>query len=248
MSDVEASSAPSAPSSSSPTASPVPGASAVEPAIEVKGLVKRFGPAKVLDGADLTVMPGEFVALAGRSGAGKSTLLHLLAALDTPDAGTIRVAGRNIGRHSTQLSRYRRDDIGIIFQLHNLIPRLTARQNVELAMFGTRRSRRARRLRADEVLTSLGLGDRGRSRPPKMSGGERQRVAVARALANEPAVLLADEPSGSLDDESAEAMLKVLRALVDSGRVAVLAVTHDPRVSRVADRRLRLSDGVIAPA
>jgi ABC-type lipoprotein export system ATPase subunit len=215
-------------------------------AVVVSSVTKHFGPTTVLDGADLQVDRGEFVALTGPSGAGKSTLLHLLAALDSQDAGTIVVDGRPVGRHLTRNSSgFRRDDVGMIFQLHNLIPRLTARQNIEMAMFGSRLSRRERIARADELLEAVGLGGLGGASPPTMSGGERQRVAIARGLANRPPVILADEPTGNLDDDSAAIVLSLLRHLADDEGVAVLAVSHDARLNRVADRLVRLDKGRI---
>ena len=217
------------------------------PIIVVDGLVKRFGPDTVLDGVTFTVAPAELVGLAGASGAGKSTLLHLLGALEAPDGGTIEVDGVRLDRHSrVSLSHFRRDHVGIVFQLHNLIPRLTASQNVELAMFSTRRPRSERRARAHELLERLGLGARMNHRPPQLSGGERARVALARGLANEPAVLLADEPTGNLDDESAELVSDQLRELVNTDGVTVLVVSHDSRLNRLTDRMLRLADGRIA--
>jgi putative ABC transport system ATP-binding protein len=224
------------PSSGAP-ASPIP-------AIEVEGVVKRFGPRAVLDGVDLRVEPGEFVTLSGPSGVGKSTLLQLIAALDTPDAGRIIVNGYLVGHHGGE-SRFRRETVGLVFQFHNLVPRLTARQNVELALFGRHLSRRERAARADELLDELELADWSSSCPATMSGGERQRVAIARALANRPSVLLADEPTGSLDDESASIALQVLRRLVDDDGVAILAVSHDERLERVADRQLVMDAGHI---
>jgi len=214
-----------------------------DPAIEVRGVVKRFGGTAVLDGVDLTVEEAEFVAVSGRSGAGKSTLLQLLAAVDRPDAGALRVLDVDLGRLHA-LNRYRRREIGIVFQLHNLIPRLEAWQNVAIALFDSGLGRRQRRERALEVLDQVGLAHKARSRPPQLSGGERQRVAIARALANGPRVLLADEPTGSLDDDSAEQVLDVLQRRRDAG-VTILAVTHDPRLSSRADRIVRLDRGRI---
>jgi putative ABC transport system ATP-binding protein len=211
------------------------------PAIDVHQVVKRFGRRTVLDGADLRVEQGELVVLGGPSGVGKSTLLQLIAALDVPDAGRITVLGRDLGHHHGE-SRFRRDTVGLVFQLHNLVPRLTARRNVELALFGSHLSRRQRHARADELLDLLALGDWSSSRPPTMSGGERQRVAIARALANRPSVLLADEPTGNLDDASTAIVTRVMRQLTEDG-VAVLAVSHDERLDRVADRKLTLDDG-----
>jgi len=213
-------------------------------AIEIEGLVKRFGRRTVLDHVDLRVERGEFVVLGGSSGAGKSTLLQLIAALDQPDGGRITVNGYDVGHHYGE-STFRRQTVGMVFQLHNLVPRLTARQNVELALFGTQLNRRERVTRADELLAELGLADWSASRPSTMSGGERQRVAIARALANHPSVLLADEPTGSLDDASAAVALDVMRRLVENEGVTILAISHDERLDVLAHRRLVMEDGQI---
>lgn len=216
------------------------------PVIEVTDLCKSYGSDVVLDGACLTIRPGELVVLTGPSGAGKSTLIHLLGALERPDSGSICIDGVTLGhRRETHLSRFRRDHIGIVFQLHNLVPRLTSSQNVELAMFSTGRSRSERAKRARELLSYLGLGARIGHRPPQLSGGERARVALARGLANEPPVLLADEPTGNLDDQSAELVASQLRSLADDEGVAVLAVSHDIRLNSRAHRVLRLDHGKI---
>jgi ABC-type lipoprotein export system ATPase subunit len=216
------------------------------PCIEVQGVSRRFGDTVVLDGASLTVGHGEFVAVGGPSGAGKSTLLHLLAALDRPDAGTIVVNGIDLV-HLHQLTRYRRFEIGLVFQLHNLVPRLTAAQNVAMALFGTGLNRRERKARVAELLDVVGISHRASAKPPTMSGGERQRVAIARALANHPRVLLADEPTGSLDDASAAALLDLFAELRAEGDVTVLAVSHDPRLNARADRLLVLDGGRVRP-
>lgn len=215
------------------------------PAIEAAALSKSFGRQIVLDAADLVVDYGDFVALGGPSGSGKSTLLHLCAALDTADSGSITVDGITLSGHRHQnLAKFRRDHVGIVFQLHNLIPRLTASQNIELAMFGTHRSKSERLERATDLLTSLDLATKACRQPPTMSGGERARVALARGLANEPPVMLADEPTSNLDDTSAAEVIAQLRTLADSG-VAVLAVSHDSRLISQASRRLLLSQGKI---
>ena len=217
-------------------------------ALELIGVVKSYGTGRgvVLDHASLTVRRGEFVVLVGPSGSGKSTTLHLVAALDHPNAGTIRVHGRDLG-HAHHLDRYRRQEIGLVFQLHNLLPHLDAQQNVEVAMLGTGVHRRARRERAQELLTQLGLGSQVHVRPPELSGGERQRIAVARAFANHPQLVLADEPTGSLDEDSGAAVIALLRSCCDAGG-AVLAVSHDPRLTAAADRVVRLDHGTMAPA
>lgn len=205
---------------------------------------KRYGRTVVLDGFDLEVERGEFVVLNGPSGCGKSTTLNLLAALDRPDSGTIEVAGHRLDRrHPRHLAHYRRHEVGIVFQLHNLIPRLTARENIEAAMFGTGRRLRHRVEKADELLQRLGLAERAGERPPTMSGGERQRTAVARALANDPSIILADEPTGSLDDDSADSVLDLFEELRDAGST-ILAVSHDARLDLRADRVVHLIGGV----
>lgn len=215
------------------------------PILRVDGVVKRYGGDTVLDGVDLAVDRGEFVVLTGRSGAGKSTLIHLLAALEAPDQGTIEIDGVTLRHHTrAKLSRFRREHVGIVFQLHNLIPRLTAAQNVELAMFATGKSRPERHARALELLRHFDLEHRAKRRPPQLSGGERARVALARGLANGPPVLLADEPTGSLDDHAALVVGEHLRTLANAG-VAVLCVSHDPRLNELADRTLQLVDGKV---
>jgi putative ABC transport system ATP-binding protein len=224
---------------------PDPTREAHTPAIEVRDLVKRFGQRVVLDHVNLEVDPGEFVTLGGPSGVGKSTLIQMIAALDTPESGTITVDGHDVGHHHHQ-SQFRRSTVGLVFQFHNLVPRLTSRQNVELALFGSGMGRAGRIGRADELLAQVGLSDWADRRPSTMSGGERQRVAIARALANKPSVLLADEPTGSLDAESADIILDVFRQLVDKDDVALLAVSHDDRLDRIADRHLTLVDGTVS--
>jgi ABC-type lipoprotein export system ATPase subunit len=217
------------------------------PAIVVRGLTKRYGRTDVLRGVDLSVARGEFAVLVGPSGSGKSTVLHLLAALEPADEGDLIVDGRHLTHHVGRLNHFRRGQVGIVFQLHNLIPRLTARENVEAAMFSTHHGRRRRVARATELLERLDLVDRADEHPATMSGGERQRVAVARALANEPAVLLADEPTGSLDEDSAAIVLALFAERVAAG-TTVLAVSHDDRLNQRADRLVEFVDGRVVGA
>jgi putative ABC transport system ATP-binding protein len=215
-----------------------------EPAVEVHGLVKSFeeGRIRALSGMDLTVASGEFVAIVGPSGCGKSTLLHLIAALDEPDAGTIAVGGHDLSTR-TDLNHYRAKHVGMVFQLHNLLPTLTAVENVQVPMFELGRSPRERRRRAAELLRLVGLGGRERNRPPQLSGGERQRVAIARALANDAPILLADEPTGSLDSEAGRRILDLLEELRHERGLTIVLVTHDAGIAARADRIVPMLDG-----
>lgn len=220
------------------------------PAVEMVDVRKYFDGAmvKALDGLSIRIEPGESVAVTGPSGCGKSTMLHLLAALDTPTSGVIRVGGEDLAelRH---LPRYRRHHIGLIFQLHNLLPQLSAVQNVEVAMFATGLGRRERHLRATSLLADVGLAGMERRPPTKLSGGERQRVAIARALANDPQLLLADEPTGSLDQGSVDRILELLSRLrAERPTMTMVIVTHDSRVAGTADRIVRLRDRRVDPA
>jgi putative ABC transport system ATP-binding protein len=202
----------------------------------------------VLRGVDLDVRRGELVAIVGRSGSGKSTLLNLAAGLDVPDAGVIEVGGVDLGglddRARTIL---RRDAIGIVFQSFNLLPVLTAMDNVALPGLLARRDRRDVEARARSLLARVGLEDRAGAFPDQLSGGEQQRVATARALINEPALLLADEPTGNLDTESGERILDLLAGLSSGGQTILLA-THDPSAARRADRVVALDEGRLAEA
>jgi putative ABC transport system ATP-binding protein len=213
-------------------------------AIEAQGVVKTFegGRIRALDGLDLRVEKGEFVAVVGPSGCGKSTLLHLLAALEPPDEGRILVAGHDLAAEH-DLPHYRARHVGIVFQLHNLLPSLTAAENVQVPMFELGVSGRERRARAARLLALVGLESHGGQRPAELSGGERQRVAVARALANEPGVLLADEPTGSLDSEAGRRVLDLLQEIRAQRGTTLLLVTHDGSVAARADRIVRVLDG-----
>lgn len=224
---------------------------ASEPVVQLVDVHKNFdrGRVKALDGVSLTVGRGEIVAVTGASGAGKSTMLQLLAALDKPDSGTIVVNGMDLTRLRNP-DDYRREQIGLVFQLHNLLPQLNARQNVELPMVGTHphRTRKVRAAQADALLVAMQLAGKEHRRPPELSGGERQRVAVARALANSPALLLADEPTGSLDSASARAVIELFERIRRERDVTIMMVTHDPRAAQAADRVITMSDGRIVDA
>ena len=207
------------------------------------GLGKTFdrGRVTVLEQVDLTVERGSFVAITGPSGCGKSTLLHLLAALDRPTSGTIRIDGRDLA-HRHDLNRYRRH-VGLVFQLHHLLPHLAAVENVELALFGTHRSAGERRATAVAMLERLGLGAMTARAPSRLSGGERQRIAIARALAGEPTLLLADEPTANLDHDAIRVVLGLFDSLRHSTGMTVVMVTHDAAVAASAERRLELRSG-----
>src|SRR3954466_3584504 len=218
--------------------------------VAASGLVKSFGEGRaarrVLDGASLHVQAGEVVAILGRSGSGKSTLLHLLGGLDRPQAGTITVAGEPVtGISERALSRLRRTSIGFVFQFFHLLPELSGEANVLLAG-RVRGAAPDAAARAHELIDRLGLREVAGSLPHQLSGGEQQRFAIARALVNDPAVLLADEPTGNLDTRAGAEVLRLLRAGADEGR-AVILVTHEPAAGGIADRVLTLRDGRLIP-
>ena len=216
-------------------------------AVQLDDVVKSYAGNRgvVLDHLSFEVNDGEFVVLEGPSGSGKSTTIHLIAALDHPTSGTISVQGRDLS-HRHRLDKFRREQVGVIFQLHNLLPHLDALQNVEIVMLGGKLHLAQRRTRAAELLHAVGLDAQAHVYPPELSGGERQRIAVARALANNPPLILADEPTGSLDDDTAKLVIDLLRAHCTAGG-SVLAVSHDPRLTSAADRVLRLVRGRIEP-
>ncbi len=218
--------------------------------IEGRALARRYKvggqEVRALDGVELEVSRGELVALVGPSGSGKSTLLNLLGGLDRPSAGTVRVADLELGRASdAQLVRYRRERVGFIFQSFNLLPMRSAIENVETPLILASAKPRERRQRALELLGSVGLAARANHRPSELSGGEMQRVAVARALANRPLLLLADEPTGNLDSQTGQGILDLLRQAVREQAVTLVLVTHDPRVASHADRVIHMLDGRI---
>lgn len=212
--------------------------------IEAVDLTKCYEEGRIaaLTGMSLAVRPGEFVGIVGPSGCGKSTLLHLIAALDRPDSGLLRVAGHDLAREP-DLSHYRAQHIGIVFQLHNLLPSLTASENVQMPMFELGWRGHDRAARARELLGLVGLQGREAHRPTQLSGGERQRVAVARALANDPRILLADEPTGSLDSQAGGQVLDLLERIRSERGTTLVLVTHDAGVAGRADRLVHMLDG-----
>ncbi len=218
--------------------------------VEVKNVVKVYRrdaeEVRVLDGLSLTIADGEFMALMGPSGSGKTTLLNLIGGVDQPTSGDITVAGTNIARmKSNQLARWRSTSIGYIFQLYNLIPVLTALENVELPLLLVKMSGAERRKRATTALQLVGLGDRLKHYPRQLSGGQEQRVGIARALVSDPKVLLADEPTGDLDRKSAEDVLQLLERLNKEFKKTIVMVTHDPHAAERATRQYHLDKGVL---
>jgi putative ABC transport system ATP-binding protein len=219
--------------------------------VEVKNVVKVYRrdaeEVRVLDGLSLTIADGEFVALMGPSGSGKTTLLNLIGGVDQPTSGDLTVAGTNIARmKSNQLARWRSISIGYIFQLYNLIPVLSALENVELPLLLVKMSGAERKKRAAAALQLVGLGDRLKHYPRQLSGGQEQRVAIARALVSDPKVLLADEPTGDLDRKSAEDVLQLLERLNKEFKKTIVMVTHDPHSAERASRQYHLDKGVLS--
>jgi putative ABC transport system ATP-binding protein len=217
------------------------------PAVDLHDVRKIYGtgpdPVAALDGVSLRIDPGEFVAITGTSGSGKSTLMHLVGCLDTPTSGRVSVAGEDVSTAgSDRLARLRNRSIGFVFQAFNLLPRLDVQRNIELPLVYAGVSAAERRRRAAAAAAQVNLTDRLTHRPSQLSGGQCQRVAVARALVNDPALILADEPTGNLDSANGADVLRLLATLHAAGRTIVL-VTHDPAVAARAARVVELSDG-----
>jgi putative ABC transport system ATP-binding protein len=216
---------------------------------DVRGVRKTYEsegvPVRALRGVDLTIEPGEFVAIMGPSGCGKSTLLNLIAGLDTPNDGEIAVAGESLqGKDENALARMRRAHIGIVFQFFNLLEGMSVLENVTLPAIIAGSSRKQAESRARDLLDLLGLADKAKNAPGVLSGGQRQRLAIARALANQPTLVLADEPTGALDSEGGEEILELFRRLHGAGQ-AIMLVTHDQSVADAASRLVRMRDGRI---
>jgi len=203
---------------------------------------------RAVDGVSISIEPGEFVALLGQSGSGKSTLLNLMAGLDRPTSGSVLVQGRDLAKMSSEeLARYRRNDVGMVFQAFHLIPAMTITENVELPMRFAEVDRAERAQRSRESLERVGLGKRLDHRPSQLSGGEQQRVSLARALANRPQLLLADEPTGNLDSRTGEDILHLIREVSVSMGMTVVMVTHERALAeRYAQRSIFLADGKLA--
>jgi len=218
------------------------------PILQLEGVVKKYRSGdeqlNVLVDFDFTLDAGEFVVVTGPSGAGKSTLLHVAGGLDAPDAGTVSVSGTDVWSMSAGArAAFRRRNLGFVFQFFNLVPMLTAIENVSLPLVLDGVPARSADARAEELLERVGLGDRARHRPAELSGGQMQRVAVARALVARPSIILADEPTGNLDSHSSTEVLKLLRSLSDEDGAAVVMVTHDQAAARYGSRELHLVDG-----
>ena len=219
-----------------------------EPLIVARGVKKGYrtaaGYVPVLDGLDLDVAKGEMLAVVGASGVGKSTLLHVLGTLDRPEAGTVTVGGEDVFQLAEdRLRAFRNRTLGFVFQFHHLLPEFTALENVMMPMLVARRPPGEAKRHADALLAEMGLGDRGHHRPGALSGGEQQRVAVARALVQSPPALLADEPSGNLDQETGDRLHVLLRRLNQEKGLTLVVVTHNERLAAASDRVLRLEGG-----
>jgi len=209
-------------------------------------LSKKYGDLEVVKGASLTVNAGEFVCLVGKSGCGKTTLLSLLSGLEKPTQGKVNLGGREITTSSEdELALFRRDNVGFIFQSFNLIPTLSAWENVALPLFPLKMTGEERRKRATDLLGKMELGHRIEHLPSALSGGEKQRVAIARALVNNPKIIFADEPIGNLDSATGDAIMNILNKLHKEEGVAILMVTHEDELAKTADRLIRMKDGEI---
>ena len=214
--------------------------------IEIKGVTKSFGSLQVLKGIDLCIEKGEIVSIVGPSGAGKTTLLQILGTLDKPDSGSVVVDGIETSTLSTnKLSEFRNTHLGFVFQFHQLLPEFTAIENIMIPAYIAGMKPKETRNRAEELLAFMGLSDRATHKPNELSGGEKQRVAVARALMNNPAVILADEPSGSLDSKNKEELHKLFFELRDKFGQTFVIVTHDETLATLTDRTIHLKDGRI---
>lgn len=217
--------------------------------IDIKGITKSFGPLQVLKGIDLHIDKGEVVSIVGPSGAGKTTLLQIIGTLDKPDSGQIIIDGTDVSSLSrNKLAEFRNLHIGFVFQFHQLLPEFTALENIMIPAFIAGKSRGEAKKRAKELLDFMGLTDRAKHKPNELSGGEKQRVAVARALVNNPAVILADEPSGSLDSKNKEELHQLFFNLRDKFGQTFVIVTHDENLAKITDRTIAMRDGLLETA
>ena len=214
--------------------------------IEIKNIKKSFGSLQVLKGIDLSIQKGEVVSIVGPSGAGKTTLLQIIGTLDRPDSGTVYVDNVDVTELSPKkLSDFRNRHIGFVFQFHQLLPEFTAIENIMIPAYIAGVSTKEARKRAEELLQFMGLADRAKHKPNELSGGEKQRVAVARALINHPDVILADEPSGSLDSKNKEELHQLFFDLRDKFGQTFVIVTHDEQLASITDRTIHMRDGLL---
>ena len=212
--------------------------------IDIKNITKSFGPLQVLKGIDLHINAREVVSIVGPSGAGKTTLLQIMGTLDKPDQGTIHINGVDVSSLSKKkLSNFRNQHIGFVFQFHQLLPEFTAMENVMIPAFIAGKSYSEAQKSAVDLLTFMGLADRANHKPAELSGGEKQRVAVARALINRPRYILADEPTASLDSQTAQDITSLLLSQARRAGGCLVIATHDPRVANTCDRVLTMTDG-----